>query len=203
LTEDEDESSANYSHLNRVYFTPDKWPVVTPIVSNHQNTKEKRTTPSLPNHQKKFIRPSAPYQFPPDFMKSMLENYNQSSPIIQPNNRASNEAGQSNHLLTMSTTPTSGSYGQLQNPILVQRTAPQHHVNIPYINAQNFPSVSNSPPFSPIRLIPGNDYAPCPIPNCTATKTFKGSKGIKMHANSAHPNYVPYNKNGEEGFIPK
>ena len=199
ITEDEDESSANYSHLNRVYFTPDKWPV-TPIVANHHNTKEKMTTPSLPNVQKKIIRPSAPYQFPPEFMRSMLENFNQSSPISQSNNLASNQAHPSNHVSTMPTTPIASSYGQ-----------PQQQINFPYLNTQNFPSTAhqhqqqttNSPPFSAIRLIPGNDYAPCPIPNCTATKTFKGSKGIKMHANNAHPNYIPHFKNGEEGFIPK
>ena len=87
--------------------------------------------------------------------------------------------------------------------IITQRVTPNRHVTYPSLVAQNIPQAERSPPFSPIQLIPGNEYAPCPIPACKSTKSFKGSRGLKVHASVAHPNYVHHIKNVAEGFIPK
>ena len=74
--------------------------------------------------------------------------------------------------------------------ILTQRVKPNRPATYPSVVAQNIPQADRSPPFSPILLIPGNEYAPCQIPACKSTKTFEGSRGLKVRASVAHPNYT-------------
>ena len=59
--------------------------------------------------------------------------------------------------------------------ILTQRETPNRHDTYPSVVAQNTPQADRSPPFSPILLFPGNEYAPCPIPASKTTKTIEKS----------------------------
>ena len=60
---------------------------------------------------------------------------------------------------------------------------------------------NDSPPFSPIELNSSNNLSPCPILGCN--RNFKGSKGVKLHAKTQHPDYKLILKHGLEGFIPR
>jgi hypothetical protein len=208
ITDDEDDISANYSHLNRGTFyscattpcrpSPSTNPIASQFVSNYTNSHVNQS-PSIHQLQNNHLQPSAPffpYPYPP-FMQSMFEANFQSSPVCL----SKREEPQQQRNATYQASPKATT-SQNSN-IITQRVTPNRHVTYPSLVGQNIPQAERSPPFSPIELIPGNEYAPCPIPACKSTKSFKGSRGLKVHASVAHPNYVHHIKNGAEGFIPK
>ena len=136
-------------------------------------------------------------------MQSMIEANSHCSPASLSKREEPHQLDKIFRMATNQASPKSQVPLTQNTNILTQRVTPNRYATNPSVVAQNIPQADRSPPFSPILLIPGNEYAPCPIPACKSTKNFKGSRGLKVHASVAHPNYTHHIKNGEEGFIPK
>jgi hypothetical protein len=171
LTEDEDDVSANYSHLNRGVFyscatTPCKPspltnPIATRYVPNYFNPHVNQS-PSIQPLQNNHIQPSAPFSsyYYPAFMQSMIEANSHSSPASLSKREEPHQLDKISRMATNQASPKS-QVPLIQNTnILTQRVTPNRHATNPSVVAQNIPQTDRSPPFSPILLIPGNEYTP-------------------------------------------
>ena len=110
-------------------------------------------------------------------MQSMIEANSHSSPASLSKREESHQLDKISRMVTNQASPKSQIPLTQNSNILTQRVKPNRPSTYPSVVAQNTPQADRSPPFSPILLFPGNEYAPCPIPASKTTKTFKGSRG--------------------------